>query len=84
MSRPLESFEFLNRGWDIRLLEGMSLRKVFVFLLLDLFMLGGWTFVLIYDGFRFHRLDWLNAMLFGTCVLPVVRYSRLVYRRLDG
>ena len=82
MSRPFESFEFLNRGWDVRVLEGISLRKLFVFVLLDVFMLGAGTAMLIYNGFRFHQFDWLNALLFLTFVLPIVRYSRLVYRRL--
>jgi hypothetical protein len=45
MSSPFTSFEFLNRGWDVRLLEGQSLRTVFVVLLVDLFMLGMITFM---------------------------------------
>ena len=44
MNRPFASFEFLNRGLDIRLLEASSLRKIYVFLLLDVFMLGACTF----------------------------------------
>ena len=84
MSRPFESFEFLNRGWDIRLLDGMSLRKVFVFLLLDVFVLGALTFMSVYEGFRFHRFNWANAMIFLTLALSVVRYTGVVYRRLDS
>jgi hypothetical protein len=83
MSRPFESFDFLNRGWDVRLLEGISARKVFVFLLLDAFMLGAWSIMIIYEGFRFHRFDWLNAVLLLTFIFPVVRYSTLVYQRLN-
>ena len=83
MSRPLESFEFLNRGWDIRVLEGVSLRRLFVFLLIDVFMLGMWTSIIVYQVFRLHRFDWLVWMLFLTFVLPVIRYSQLVYRRLS-
>jgi hypothetical protein len=82
MSRPFESFEFLNRGWDIRLLEGMSIRKVFVYLLLDVFMLGAWSSMIFYQTFRLHHFDWLNLMLLLALVLSVVRYSGTVYRKL--
>jgi hypothetical protein len=40
MTRPLEPFDFLNRGWEIRLFEGHSPCCVFVVLPLDVFMLG--------------------------------------------
>ncbi len=82
MSRLFTSFEFLNRGWDVRLLEGQSLRSVFVVLLVDLFMLGMVTFMMIYEGFRLHRFDWSNALLFLVFILPAFRYSLLIYRRL--
>jgi len=82
MSSPFTSFEFLNRGWDIRLLESQSLRTVFVVLLVDLFMLGMITSMMIYEGLRLHRFNWSNAMLFVVFILPAFRYSRLIYRRL--
>jgi hypothetical protein len=82
MSRPLESFEFLNRGWDIRILETQSLRSVFVVLLLDLFMLGMLTSMTIYEGVRLHRFNWSTAFLFPIFILAVFRYAPLVYRRL--
>lgn len=82
MSRLFTSFEFLNRGWDIRLLESQSLRSLFIVLLADMFMLGMITFMVIYDGFRLHRFDWSNAILFLLFILPAVRYSLLIYRRL--
>jgi hypothetical protein len=84
MSRPFESFEFLNRGWDVRLLEGLSLRKVFALLLLDAFILGALTLSMIYEAFRFHRFGWANAMIFLTLALSVFRYTGVVYRRLDS
>lgn len=83
MSRLFTSFEFLNRGWDVRLLESQSLRTVFLVLLVDMFMLGMIAFMMIYDGFRLHRFDWSNALLFLLFILPASRYSLLVYRRLD-
>ena len=82
MSRPLESFEFLNRGWDIRILETQSLRSVFVLLLLALFMLGMLTSVTIYEAVRLHRFNWSTAFLFPVFILAVFRYAPLVYRRL--
>jgi hypothetical protein len=82
MSRPLESFEFLNRGWDIRILEAQSLRSVFVVLLLDMFMLGMLTTMTVYEAVRLHRFDWTAAFLFPLFLLAVFRYAPLVYRRL--
>jgi hypothetical protein len=82
MSRPLESFEFLNRGWDIRILEAQSLRSVFVVLLLDMFMLGMLTTMTVYEAVRLHRFDWTAAFLFPLFLLAVSRYAPLVYRRL--
>ena len=84
MSRPFTSFEFLNRGWDIRVLEDQSLRSVFVVLMVDLFMLGVVTFMMIYEGFRLHRFDGTAAILFLVFILPAFRYSRLIYRRLGS
>ena len=82
MSRPLESFEFLNRGWDIRILETQSLRSVFVMLLLALFMLGMLTSMTIYEAVRLHRFNWSTAFLFPIFILSVFRYAPLIYRRL--
>lgn len=82
MSRPLESFDFLNRGWDVWLLEQQSLRSVFVALLVDVFMFGVLTFMATYQCFRLHRFDWLNLIFLLLFVLPICRYSPIVYRRL--
>jgi hypothetical protein len=82
MSRPLESFEFLNRGWDIRILETQSLRSVFVVLLVDLFMLGMLTSMTVYEAVHLHRFNWSTAFLFPVFILAVFRYAPVVYRRL--
>ena len=82
MSRPLESFEFLNRGWDTRVLEAQSLRSVFVLLLLGLFMLGVLTSMMVYDAIRLHRFNWSAAFLIPVFILAVFRYAPMVYRRL--
>ena len=82
MSRPLESFESLNRSWDIRILESQSLRSVFVVLLLDLFMLGMLTSMMLYEAVRLHRFNWSTAFLLLVFILSVVRYAPLLYRRL--
>jgi len=83
MGRPLESFEFLNRGWDVRLLEGLSLRRVFVMFGLDVFMLGVVTAIVIFDAVRLHRFDWSMAGLFLLFILSVFRFGRLIYRHLE-
>jgi hypothetical protein len=82
MSRPLESFEYLNRGWDVRLLESWSLRSLFVWALVSSFMLGVVTFMMIYEVVRLHRFNWQHPVLFLILITPAFRYSRLIYRRL--
>ena len=82
MSRPLESFEFLNRGWDIRIRETQSLGSVFEWLLPDLFMLGMLTSMTICEAVRFHGFNWSTAFVFPVFMLAVFRYAPLVYRRL--
>lgn len=82
MSRPFESFEFLNRGWDVRFLESQSLRSAFVMLLLNVFILGMLTGITIYNVFRLHRFDWSIGMISLVLLLSVFRYVPLIYRRL--
>ena len=82
MSRPLESFEYLNRGWDVRLLESSSLRSLFVLVLVDLFMLGMLTFMMIYEIVRRHPFEWSIAIISLTLLLSAIRYVPLIYRRL--
>jgi hypothetical protein len=43
MSRLFESFEFLDRGWDVRVLESQSLRSIFLWLLPLVFSVGAMT-----------------------------------------
>jgi hypothetical protein len=82
MSRPLESFEFLNRGWDVRVLETQSLRSVFVVLLLNMFTIGMLTSLTTYEAVRHHHFNWSTASLLLISILTVFRYAPLVYRRL--
>jgi len=78
-----ESFEFLDRGWDVRVLENQSLRSVFLLWLLPLvFVLGGNTALLAYGILHLHHLNWSMAFNLPLLVLLAVRYARLVYRRL--
>lgn len=83
MSRPFESFEFLNRGWDVRVLEKQSLRSLFVVVLVYSFILGIITTITMYEVIRLHRFNWATAVLFPVYILPAFRYSRLIYRRLS-
>jgi len=77
-----ESFKFMDRGWDVRALENQSLRSMFVWLLLDLFMLGMLTSMMIFELVHLHRFDWSGAMLLPVFILAAVRFSRLIYRHL--
>jgi hypothetical protein len=82
MSRLFESFEFLDRGWDIRVLENQSLRSVFLWLLPLVFLLGADTAIESYLIVHLRRFN--GEMAFN---LPVVgflafRYARMIYRRL--
>lgn len=84
MSRLFESFEFLNRGWDVRVLEGQPPRTIFVFLLIDVFLLGAFTLMVIVNSVHMQRFEWGRGFLILTFILPVVRYSHLIWRRLAG
>jgi hypothetical protein len=82
MSRLFESFEFLDRGWDARVLEAQSLRSVFLWLLAIVFLLGADAAFLTYQVVHLHRLDWsivLNLVILGFIAF---RYARIIYRRL--
>jgi hypothetical protein len=84
MSRLFESFEFLDRRWDARVLEGMSLRSVFLCLLLYVVILCMDTAVTAYDYFHLHRVSWpivFNIAVFG----PIAyRFARIIYRSLGS
>jgi hypothetical protein len=82
MSRLFESFEFLDRGWDVRVLESQPLRSIFLWLLPVVFSLGAITALMAYSIFRLHRFNWLMVLNLAVLAVPAVRYARLIYRRL--
>jgi hypothetical protein len=82
MSHLFESFEFLDRGRDIRVLENQSLRSVFLWLLLLLFLLGADTAITAYQVFRLHLFNWSIVFNLPVVGLLAVRYARMIYRRL--
>lgn len=82
MSRLFESFEYLDRGWDVRVLETCSLRRLFAWLILLVFVLGADVAITAYPAFRFHRFDWTEALNMLAVGIVAFRYSRLIYRRL--
>ena len=84
MSRLYEPFDFLNRGWIARALEGQSPRRMFVFLLIDTFMLGAFTVMVISDAVHMHRFEWHLGMMLVVLLLPVVRAVQVVWHRLAG
>ena len=82
MSRLFESFEFLDRGWDIRVLESQSLQSIFLWLLALLFVLGADTAITTYLIFHLHRLNWSIVLNLPVMCLAAFRYARIIYRRL--
>jgi hypothetical protein len=83
MSRLFESFEYLDRGWDVRVLENCSARWLFVATVLLVFILGMDVSVTVFQGFRFHRFNWTEALNMLLVGILAFRYSRLIYRRLS-
>jgi hypothetical protein len=88
MSRPFESFELLSqqrhRSWEERTLEAVSPRSIFIVVLLDVFVLGWLTSMMVFDVFRFHRFNWMTAWYILILLIPVFLCSRLLYRRLHA
>jgi hypothetical protein len=82
MSCLFESFEFLDRGWHVRALENQSLRSVFVWLQLLVFVLGAATGLTAYQVLHLHRFDWSVIIKFGAAAFLTFRYTRMIYRRL--
>jgi hypothetical protein len=89
MSRLFESFEFLDRGWDIRALENQSLRSVFLWLLPLLLLLGADIVIEAYVNFRLHRFNWpivfnlavVGCLLFATRELFITGFLADLSRR---
>jgi len=82
MSRLFESFELLDRRWESRIRESMSLRSIFVWLLASLFLVSVEAALTTYNFFHLHRVSWpivLNMAVFG---LIAFRYARIIYRSL--
>lgn len=82
MSHLFESFDFLDRGWDVRALENQSLRSVFLWLLALVFMIGAGVLQFTYQLFHLHQFDWTHAFLLPVFSLAAFRYARIIYRRL--
>jgi uncharacterized membrane protein YsdA (DUF1294 family) len=81
MGGMFESFGFLDRGWDVRVLESQSLRSVFLCLLALVFVFGGDTALMAYQVFHLHRFDWSFVFILPVLTLLAFRYGRLIYRR---
>jgi hypothetical protein len=77
-----ESFNHLSRGWDDRVLETQSLRSLFVWLLVSVFLLGTLTAVVLFQAFRQHRFDWSGIFTALSIGFIAFRINRILYRRL--
>jgi hypothetical protein len=82
MGSPFESFQFLDRGWDVRLLERWSLRAVFLWLLVMVFLLGMGAGIELYKLASFHRFEPWQLVIFAVYAMFALRYARVLYRRL--
>lgn len=83
MSRLFESFETLDRGWDVRALEGQSQGRVFVWLLVMAFIIGADAAVVSFFAIRSHHFVWSAIVDLAVFLLIGFRYSRAFYRRLQ-
>jgi H+/Cl- antiporter ClcA len=79
-----ESLSALNRSWDDRVLEHLSVRKVFLSVVVSLFMLGACISIVVYQAFRTHRFDLADLPILALLGIFCFRYARLVYRRLGA
>lgn len=82
MSPVFESFEYLNRSSETRMLENVSLRSTFLWLLLGLFVLGMLAGVELFSLVRLNRFDWTMALVSLAAMLNVFRQARIIYRSL--
>ena len=82
MSHLFESFEILDRGPDVRLLENSSPRRLFVCLLLMLFVVGVGTGMALYAYFFSQRIAVNLIAIMAVNTFIVVRYARVLYRGL--
>ena len=78
----LESFNSMNRTREDRLLEHNSPRKLLVWLLLLMFLLGGNAALTAYQAFRNHQFDWADSTVLPMLVILIVPLFRSVYRQL--
>jgi hypothetical protein len=82
MSHLFESINFLDRDWDVHVLESRSLRSVFVCLVPVLFVVGMLASMTLYGIFRIHHFNWVLAMPLAALSLPSFRAAHLIYRHL--
>jgi hypothetical protein len=84
MSPLFESFESLNRSWSERVLESTSLRRIFVYLLSSVFMLGTMVGMELFSIGRLHRFEMRAGLLFSfvTAAGFTFRFSQIVYQKL--
>lgn len=83
MSHLFESFNFLDQDGDARALEGQSLRSVFVWLLVGLFVFGMLAFMMLYQIFNLHHFHWAHPIALAGVGLPSFRAALLIYRSLE-
>jgi len=72
------------RTFSDRVLEGQSLRSLFLWLLAIVFALGISVGTILYEALRQHRFNWsflLSALMSGVVAFV---YARILYSRLSS
>ena len=84
MTPLFHSFEYLNRSRDERVLETQSVRAVFTWLVVTVFMLGAMSVMTIYEAVRLHRIDWTGIFLIVMFGGMALQNGSLIYRHLTA
>lgn len=79
-----DSFGYLNRDRDARVLETQSVRSVFLGLVILLFILGVNVGMAMYILIRLHRAIWLGLPVLIVLGILCFRSARIVYSRLGA
>jgi hypothetical protein len=75
-------FESSDKSWEDHVLENQSLRRVFCWVLVLVFVLGSAVGIAAYEMFRLHRFSWAFSCDFLILGFLALRLARLIYRRL--
>ena len=73
----------LNQSRDVRLLEHNSLRSVYVWVLVLVFLFGANAALTMYQAFRFHRVGVPESVVLPLLGILILRLARIIYRQIS-